>query len=88
MKVDVAKHVAKCLTYQQVKTQHGKPGGMLQPLEIPEWKWEHITIDFVKGLPRSQSDNQSIWVVVDLLTKSVHFLPVRKDFALDRYVEI
>ena len=54
MKVDVAKHVAKCLTCQQVKAQHCKPGGMLQPLEIPEWKWEHITMDFVTGLPRSQ----------------------------------
>ncbi|KAL3719949.1 hypothetical protein ACJRO7_004869 [Eucalyptus globulus] len=53
MKADIAKHVAKCLTCQQVKAQHCKPGGLLRPLEIPEWKWEHITMDFVTGLPRS-----------------------------------
>ena len=88
MKVDVAKHVAKCLTCQQVKAQHCKSGGMLQPLEIPEWKWEHIVMDFVMGLPRSQMGHDSIWGIVDRLTKSAHFLPMQKDFALNKYAEI
>ena len=88
MKVDVAKHVAKCLTCQQVKAQHCKPGGLLQPLEIPEWKWEHVTMDFVTGLPRSQRGNDSIWVIVDRLTKSAHFIAVRKDSTLEKLAEL
>ena len=88
MKVDVAKHVAKCLTCQQVKAQHCKPGGLLQPLEIPEWKWEHVTMDFVTGLPRSQRGNDSIWVIVDRLTKSAHFIVVRKDSTLEKLAEL
>ena len=74
MKSDIIKHVAKCLTCQQVKAQHYKPGGLLRPLEILEWKWEHITMDFAMGLPRSQKGHDSIWLIVDKLTKSAHFL--------------
>ena len=88
MKADIAKHVTKCLTCQQVKAQHCKPGGLLRPLEIPEWKWEHITMDFVMGLSRSQRGHDSIWVIVDRLTKSAHFLAIRKDFALERYADL
>ncbi|XP_030452092.1 uncharacterized protein LOC115673972 [Syzygium oleosum] len=58
------------------------------PLEIPEWKWEHITMDFVMGLPRSQRGHDSIWVIVDRLTKLAHFLAVRKDFEMDMYAEL
>ena len=54
MKRDVAEFVSRCLVYQQVKAEHQKPSGTLQPLSIPEWKWEHITMDFVVGLPRAQ----------------------------------
>ena len=79
MKSNIAKHVAKCLTCQQVKAQHCKPGELLQPLEKPEWKWEHVTMDFVSGLPRSQRGHDTIWVIIDRLTKSAHFLAVRKD---------
>ena len=86
--MDVAKHVAKCLTCQQVKAQHCKPGGMLQPLEIPEWKWKRITMDFVTGLLRSQRGHDSIWVIIDKLTKSAHFLAVLKDFKLERLAEL
>jgi len=88
MKLDIAKHVANCLTCRHVKARHCKPGGLLQPLEIPDWKWEHITMDFVMGLPRSWQAKDSIWVVVDRLTKSAHFIAVRKDFTLNRYVEL
>jgi len=88
MKADIAKHVAKCLTCQLVKAQHCKSGGCLQPLEIPESKGEHITMDFVMSLPRSQRGNDSIWVVVDRPTKSAHFITIRKDLDLDRHAEL
>ncbi|XP_071905696.1 uncharacterized protein [Coffea arabica] len=61
LKKDVAEFVQRCLTCQQVKAEHQKPSGLLQPLEIPEWKWEHITMDFVTGLPRSQKGFDAIW---------------------------
>jgi len=76
MKANVADFVSRCLTCQRVKGEHQKPLGLLQPL-IPEWKWERITMDFVTGLPRSQEGYDSIWMIVDRLTKSAYFLPVR-----------
>ncbi|CAL2240309.1 unnamed protein product [Prunus armeniaca] len=77
MKRDIEKFVAKCLTCQQVKAEHQKPSGSLQPLPVVEWKWDHITMDFVTGLPRSPKGLDAIWVIVDRLTKSAHFLPVK-----------
>ena len=74
MKRDVADYVSKCFTYQQVKADHQKSSGLLQPLPIPQWKWEHISMDFVVGLPRSQQNHDAFWVIVDRLTKSVHFI--------------
>ena len=65
MKRDVADYVSKYFTYQQVKTDHQKPSGLLQPLPIPQWKWEHILMDFVVSLPRLQQNHNAIWVVVD-----------------------
>ena len=88
MKKDVVKYVAKCLTCQQVKAEHQKPGGLLQPLEIPEWKWEQIAMDFVAGLPRTVKGHDSIWVIVDRMTKSAHFLPVRTTYTVDKLAEI
>ena len=61
MKKEIAQYVHTCLTCQQVKTEHQKPSNLLQPLEIPEWKWEHITMDFVSGLPRTQRGHDAIW---------------------------
>ncbi|GJW59776.1 putative nucleotidyltransferase, ribonuclease H [Tanacetum coccineum] len=80
MKRDVATFVSKCLTCQQVKIEHQRASGLLQPLEIPVWKWDEISMDFVTGLPRTQRKHDAIWVVVDRLTKSAHFLPIRKDY--------
>ena len=77
MKRDVADFVSRCLICQQVKAEHQKPAGTFQRIEIPEWKWERITMDFVTRLPRSQQGYDSVWVIVDRLTKSAHFLPVR-----------
>ncbi|WJX34639.1 hypothetical protein P8452_22736 [Trifolium repens] len=80
MKAEIAEFVSRCLVCQQVKVEHQKPGGLLQPLEVPEWKWEHITMDFVGALPRNQKGQDSIWVIVDRLTKSAHFIPVKSTY--------
>ncbi|GJU34546.1 putative reverse transcriptase domain-containing protein [Tanacetum coccineum] len=73
MKVNIATYVSKCLTYAKVKAEHQKPFGLLQQPEIPVWKWERITMDFVSGLPRTSSGYDTIWVIVDRLTKLAHF---------------
>ncbi|MCQ7926324.1 hypothetical protein NP234_24385, partial [Salmonella enterica] len=88
MKRDVAKHVEKCLTCQQIKAEHQKPAGELQPLPIPEWKWEEIAMDFILGLPKTSRGYDSIWVVVDLLTKSAHFLPFKTTFTMEQLAEL
>ncbi|XP_071939911.1 uncharacterized protein [Coffea arabica] len=88
LKKDVAEFVQRCLICQQVKAEHQKPSGLLQPLEIPEWKWEHITMDFVTGLPRSQKGFDAIWVIIDRLTKSAYFLPVSMSFSLEKLVKL
>ncbi|GJY00967.1 putative reverse transcriptase domain-containing protein [Tanacetum coccineum] len=79
MKADVATYVSKCLTYAKVKAEHQRLSGLLQQPEILEWKWEHITMDFVTGLPRTSSGYDSIWVIVDRLTKSAHFFEDEDD---------
>ncbi|GAU44000.1 hypothetical protein TSUD_91790 [Trifolium subterraneum] len=88
MKTEIAEFVSRCIVCQQVKIEHQKPAGPLQPLEIPEWKWEHITMDFVTGLPRNQKGEDSIWVIVDQLTKSAHFIAVKSTYKASRYAEI
>ena len=88
MKRDIAEFVSRCLVCQQVKAEHRKPSGTLQPLPILEWKWEHITMDFVVGLPRTQAGFDAIWVIMDRITKSAHFLPIRTKFSLDHLAEL
>ncbi|MCI20321.1 retrotransposon protein [Trifolium medium] len=61
---------------------------MLQPLEIPIWKWEHIAMDFVSGLPRTRKGHNSVWVVVDRLTKSAHFIPVKTTYKTPKYAKL
>jgi len=77
MKQEIAEFVAKCLTCQQVKIEHQRPGGLLQPLDIPVWKWESIAMDFVTGLPTTFHGMNEIWVIVDRITKSAHFLATK-----------
>jgi len=77
MKVDVAKYVASCGVCQQVKAEHKSPAGKLQSLEVPKWPWEDIAMDFVTGLPRTPRGKDATWVVVDRLSKSAHFIPIR-----------
>ena len=81
MKRHVGDFVRRCLTCEKVKAEHQKPAGLLQPLEVAEWKWEHVTMDFVTHFPRTQQKHDAIWVIVDRLTKSAHFLAVRMTFA-------
>ncbi|XP_073061751.1 uncharacterized protein [Primulina eburnea] len=71
----------------KVKIEHQRPAGLLQSLPIPQWKWEHITMDFVVGLPRTQKGYNSIWVIVDRLTKSSHFLPVKTTYSMNQYAD-
>jgi hypothetical protein len=80
MKKEIAAYVARCDTYCQVKALHMRPAGLLQPLSVPDWKWEDISMDFITDLPTTPKGNDSIWVIVDRLTKSAHFLPVKMTF--------
>ena len=84
MKKEIASFVSRCLTCQQVKAEHQKPAGKIQLLPILVWKWEKITMDFVTGLPRTQRQHDAIWVIVDRLTKSAHFLPINVEDSLEK----
>ena len=88
MKKNVADFFSKCLTYQQVKAEHQKPFGKLQPLPIPQWKWNRITMDFIIELPRSRDGYDSIQVIVDRLTKSAHFLPVKVTYSVAKLANL
>ncbi|VVA41124.1 PREDICTED: retrotransposon, partial [Prunus dulcis] len=88
MKKEIAEYVRKCLVCQQVKAERQKPSGLLQPLPVPEWKWEHITMDFVFKLPRTRNKHDGVWVIVDRLTKSAHFLPVRANYTLIKLAQL
>ena len=88
MKREVAQVVSACETCQRVKLEHQKPAGMLNPLSIPEWKWENIAMDFVVGLPATSNRLDSIWVIVDRLTKSAHFIPVRSNYSVDKLAQV
>ena len=88
MKKKIANFVSRCLTSQQVKAEHKKPAGKIHPLPIPVWKWDKITMDFVTGLPRTWRQHDAIWVIVDRLTKSAHFLQVSNDNPLDELARL
>ncbi|KAD6118912.1 hypothetical protein E3N88_10183 [Mikania micrantha] len=72
----------------QVKTEHQKPSGLLEQPEIPLWKWEQIAMDFITKLPRTSSGHDTIWVIIDRLTKSAHFLPMRETFTMDKLARL
>ncbi|WMV24236.1 hypothetical protein MTR67_017621 [Solanum verrucosum] len=88
MKRHIAEFVAKCPNCQQVKVEHQRPGGMAQNIDLPKWKWEIINMDFTTGLPRSRRHHDSIWVIVDQMTKSAHFLPVKTTYSAEDYVRL
>jgi hypothetical protein len=80
MKHEIAHYVSECDTYRKVKASYMKPGGLLQPLSILDWKWDDIRMDFIMGLPLTGHKFDSIWVIVDRLTKSAHFIPVNTTY--------
>ncbi|GKA63182.1 putative reverse transcriptase domain-containing protein [Tanacetum coccineum] len=88
MKRDIATYVSKCLTCSKVKAEHQRPSGLLQQPEIPEWKWDKITMDFITKLPKTKSGHDTIWVIVDRLTKSAHFLAMREDYSTERLAKL
>jgi hypothetical protein len=88
MRREIAKYVSECDICQRVKASHLKTAGILQPLTIPSWKWEDISMDFIVGLPNTSLRHDSIWVIVDRLTKSAHFLPIHTTCNAKRYAEI
>ncbi|GJU15500.1 putative reverse transcriptase domain-containing protein [Tanacetum coccineum] len=84
MKAEIATYVSKCLTCVKVKAEYQKPSGLLVQPEISQWKWENITMDFVTKFPKTATGQDTIWVIVDRLTKSAHFLPMREDDSLEK----
>jgi hypothetical protein len=88
MKRTIAEYVALCDNCQRVKVERQRPAGLLQPFKIPEWKWEEISMDFIMGLPKTQSGYDSIWVIVDHLSKVMHFIPVKTTYKGSKLAEL
>ncbi|GKD87977.1 putative reverse transcriptase domain-containing protein [Tanacetum coccineum] len=88
MKAEITTYVSKCLTCAKVKAEHQRPSGLLVQPEIPQWKWEKITMDFVTKLPKTSSRHDTIWVIVDRLTKSEHFLPMKETGLIEKLTRL
>ena len=88
MKKNIAEFVAKCPNCQQVKVDHQKPGGLSQDISIPTWKWEDLNMDFIVGLPRTRHQYDWIWVIVDRMTKSVDFIPIKVFYTVKDYATL
>nr|GFC77019.1 putative reverse transcriptase domain-containing protein [Tanacetum cinerariifolium] len=88
MKVNIATYASKYLTCARVKAEHQRPSGLLVQAAIPEWKLDNITMDFITKLPKSSQGFNTIWVILDRLTKSAHFLPVRENDPLDKLARL
>jgi hypothetical protein len=88
MKIEIACYVVRCDTCRHAKAIHLKVVGPLHSLPIPTWKWEDISMDFIVGLPRTAKGYDSIWVIIDRLTKIAHFLPVKVKYPVISYAEL
>nr|GFC77268.1 putative reverse transcriptase domain-containing protein [Tanacetum cinerariifolium] len=88
MKANIATYVSKCLTCAKVKAEHQRPSGLLVQPKIPEWKWDNITMDFVTKLPKTSQGYDTILVIVDRLTKSAIFTPIRETDSIDKLAKI
>jgi hypothetical protein len=88
MKHETAYYVSECDTYWKVKTDYMKPGGLLHPLSILDWKWDDISMDFIVGLILTAHKFDSIWVIMDRLTKYAHFIHVNAMYQVEKYAEI
>ncbi|WMV45900.1 hypothetical protein MTR67_039285 [Solanum verrucosum] len=87
-KKDIPGFVANCPNCQQVKVEHQKPGGLSQDKSIPTWMWEDVNIKFIVGLPQTRRQYDSIWVIVDRMTKSAHFIPVKISYVAEDYAKL
>src|SRR3954465_11811451 len=88
MKRDIARYVVECDVSHRIKAEHQRPASTLQPLPIPEWKWDKVSMDFITSFPKSQKGNNAILVVIDRLSKVAHFLPVRKSITASQIAEL
>ncbi|KAL0539443.1 hypothetical protein IC582_023655 [Cucumis melo] len=88
MKREMADFVSRCLVCQQVKAPRQRPAGLLQPLSVPGWKWESVSMDFITGLPKTLKGYTVIWVVVDRLTKSAHFVPGKSTYTASKWGQL
>jgi hypothetical protein len=88
MKCEAAQYVFECDTCRKVKADYMKPRGLLQPLSIPEWKWDDISMEFIVGFPMIARRFDSIFVIMDRLSKSAHFIPFNTNYKVQRYAEI
>ncbi|GJW41004.1 putative reverse transcriptase domain-containing protein [Tanacetum coccineum] len=88
MKAEIATYVSKCLMCARVKTEHQRPLGLLVQPEIPQWKWDNVTMDFVTKLPKSSQGHDTICVAVDRLTKSAILIPIRETDSMERLVRM
>ncbi|GJS67266.1 putative reverse transcriptase domain-containing protein [Tanacetum coccineum] len=88
MKADITTYVSKCLTCARVKAEHQRPSGLLVQPKIPQWKWDNITMDFVTKLPKSPQGHDTIWVIVDRLTKSAIFTPMRETDSTEKLARL
>nr|GEY04170.1 reverse transcriptase domain-containing protein [Tanacetum cinerariifolium] len=88
MKANITTYVSKCLTCTRFKDKHQRPSRLLVQPVIPEWKWDNITMEFITKLPKSSQGFDTTWVIVDRLTKSAHFLPIRENDPLDKLARL
>src|SRR4051812_13494044 len=88
MKQDIARYVEECDVCRRVKAEHQRPAGTLQPLSIPEWKWDKIEMDVVTGFPRSQKGHDAIFVVIDRFSKVAHFLPIKETISASQLADL
>ncbi len=88
MKREIAQYIANCDICRRVKVEHQRPAGTLQPLAIPEWKWDKISMDFITGFPRTKRGNNAIFVVIDRLSKVAHFLPVHESITASQLADL
>jgi transposase InsO family protein len=88
MKIEITRYVTRCDTCRRVKAVHMKTTGPLQSLPIPTWKWEDISMDFIVGLPKTAKGFDSVWVIIDRLTKIAHFLPIKVKYTVAMYAEL
>jgi hypothetical protein len=86
MKREIASYVSQCDVCRRVKAEHQRSAGVLQPLKIPEWKWDKVEMDFITGFPKSSKGNNAIFVVIDRLSKVAHFLPVKESISASSWL--